>query len=298
MRVLLLGRDGQVGTELRRTAPAGFEISAPGLDELDLTRPEPARSLIRSLRPQLILSAAAYTAVDGAESAPALARALNADAPALLAAEAARLGAGIIHYSTDYVYDGAKRGPWREDDAPAPLSVYGATKLAGDEAVLGSGARSVVLRTSWVYAAHGLNFVRTMLRLGREQERLRVVADQIGNPTWARELARASWIVAGRGLEPGGLFHAAGAGAVSWHGFAERIFALARQRRIGAGLRVRAVEAIATADWPTPARRPANSTLDCARLLREHGARLPAWEESLAHCLDELEGAAEAGAGA
>lgn len=294
MRVLLVGRDGQVGTELRRTAPAGFEIRAPGLDELDLTRPEEVRALIRGYRPELILSAAAFTAVDRAEAEPALARALNAGAPALLAVEAARLGAGIIHYSTDYVYDGSKRGPWQEGDAPAPLGVYGASKLAGDEAVLGAGARAVVLRTSWVYAAHGHNFVRTMLRLGREQERLRVVADQIGNPTWARELARASWIVAGRGLEPGGLFHAAGAGAVSWHGFAERIFALARERRLGADLRVRAVDPIASADWPTPARRPANSTLDCARLAREHGARLPAWEDSLAACLDELDGAAGA----
>jgi len=290
VRVLLVGFDGQVGTELRRTAPPGHEIHAPGMDALDLSRPAQIRELTRTLRPELIFNAAAFTAVDRAEEDQALARTLNADAPALLAAEAARLGAGIIHYSTDYVYDGAKAGPWREDDAPAPLSVYGTSKLAGDEAVLGSGARAVVLRTSWVYSAHGHNFVRTMLRLGRTQERMRVVSDQIGNPTWARDLARASWRVAENKLSPAGVFHAAGRGAVSWHGFAERIFQLARALPGGADLQVRTVEAIPTSAWPTPARRPANSTLDCARLEQEHGYRLPAWEESLAICLAELAG--------
>jgi dTDP-4-dehydrorhamnose reductase len=292
VRVLLVGRDGQVGTELRRTAPSGHEISAPGLDELDLSKPEQIRAVARSVRPELILSAAAFTAVDRSETESALARTLNAEAPALLAQEALRLGAGIVHYSTDYVYDGAKKSAWQEGDPTGPLGVYGASKLAGDEAVLGSGARAVVLRTSWVYAAHGQNFVRTMLRLGREQERLRVVADQIGNPTWARELARATWQVAGHGLEPGGLFHSAGRGAISWHGFAERIFQLARQRPGGAALKVKEVEAITSAAWPTPARRPANSTLDCSKLEREHGFRFPAWEESLAACLAEMDGPA------
>ncbi len=286
MRVLLVGGDGQVGCELLRTAPAGAEIVAPALHELDLTQPEPARAVVRRVRPELVICAAAYTAVDRAESEPELARALNADAPALLAEEAARLGAGMIHYSTDYVFDGAKQGPWREDDAPAPLSVYGASKLAGDRAVLASGARAVVLRTSWVYASHGGNFVRTMLRLGREQEMLRVVADQRGCPTWARDLARASWTIAGHGLEPAGLFHCAGAGDCSWHEFATRIFALARAR--GAALRVRELAAIPTAAWPTAARRPLNSALDCGRVAREHGVRLPPWEDSLAACLDEL----------
>jgi dTDP-4-dehydrorhamnose reductase len=292
MRVLLVGCDGQVGTELRRTAPAAAQIVAPGLHELDLTRPEQVRAAVRAANPSLVINAAAYTAVDRAESEPALARALNADAPALLAAEAMRLGAGIIHYSTDYVYDGAQLAPWREDDAPAPLGVYGATKLAGDRAVLESGARAVVLRTSWVYASHGQNFVRTMLRLGREQERLRVVADQHGCPTWARDLARATWTVAGHDLAPGGLFHCAGAGRVSWHGFAQRIFALARAR--GFALKVREVEPIPASDWPTLARRPANSVLDASRLAREHGFSLPPWEESLAACLDEILAAAEA----
>ncbi len=292
MRVLLVGCDGQVGTELRRTAPAAAQIAAPGMDELDLTKPEQVRAAVRAANPTLVINAAAYTAVDGAESEPALARALNADAPALLAAEAARLGAGIIHYSTDYVYDGARPAPWREDDAPAPLGVYGATKLAGDRAVLESGARAVVLRTSWVYASHGQNFVRTMLRLGREQERLRVVADQYGSPTWARDLARATWTVAAHGLVPAGLFHCAGAGRVSWHGFAQRIFDLARAR--GLELKVREVEPIPTSAWPTVARRPANSVLDASRLAREHGFSPPPWEESLAACLDEILAAAEA----
>lgn len=262
------------------------------MDQLDLTQPAQIRAVTRDLRPELILNAAAYTAVDRAEAEPVLARVLNAEAPALLAAEAARLGAGIIHYSTDYVYDGSKRDPWLESDAPGPLGVYGATKLAGDEAVLGSGARAVVLRTAWVYSAHGHNFLRTMLRLGREQERLRVVSDQIGNPTWARDLARATWRVAANRLSPGGAFHGAGRGAVTWHGFAERIFALARQQPDSAALKVKEVEAIASSAWPTPARRPANSTLDCTRLEREHGFRFPAWEESLAACMAEMCGAA------
>jgi dTDP-4-dehydrorhamnose reductase len=286
LRVLLLGRDGQVGAELLRAAPPSAEIVAPGLAETDLTRPGAAREAVRRARPDLIVNAAAYTDVDGAEADPAAARLLNAAAPEELAAEAARVGSGIIHYSTDYVYDGAKAGPWTEDDAPAPLGAYGASKLAGDRAVLGSGARALILRTSWVYAAHGRNFVRTMLRLGGEQEELRVVADQRGCPTWARDLARATWAVAARGLEPAGLFHCAGSGAATWHEFACRVIALARAR--GARLRVNSVAAIATAERPTAARRPRNSMLDCARLQRAHGLRLPPWEESLAACLDEL----------
>lgn len=285
MRVLLLGAQGQLGTELAAARPPHVELQAVDVAELDLTRIADARALVRAVRPNLILNAAAYTSVDRAESEPGLARALNADAPAALAEEAARIGAGIIHYSTDYVYDGAAPGARREDETPAPLGVYGASKLAGDAAVLTSGARAVVLRTSWLYSSHGHNFVNTMLRLGREQERLRVVVDQRGCPTWARDLARISWAVAARGLEPGGLFHCAGAGATTWHGFATRIFELARAR--GAELRVKIVEPIATADWPTPARRPANSVLDCSALERAHGLRCPAWEDSLAACLDE-----------
>ena len=288
MRILLLGVEGQLGTELRRTAPPGAELIAPRQAEADFTRLPELRDLVRAARPQAILNAAAYTAVDRAETESALARTINAEAPALLAAEAARLGAAIIHYSTDYVYGGDRAAPWTEDDEPSPCNVYGASKLDGDRAVLGSGARGVVLRTSWVYAAHGQNFVRTMLRLGREREELRVVADQRGCPTWAHDLARASWTVLGRGCEPCGLFHCAGTGAVSWHGFAERIFELARQRPLGAGLRVRSVAPIATADYPTPARRPLQSELDCSRIARAYGIHMPEWAAALARCLDEL----------
>lgn len=291
MRVLLLGVEGQLGAELRRARPADLELVAPTQSEADFTRPAELRGLLREERPAAILNAAAYTAVDRAEEEPALARTINADAPALIAEEAARLGAALLHFSTDYVYDGEGAEPWSEDAPTAPLNVYGLTKLAGDLAVLGSRARAVVLRTSWLYAAHGHNFVRTMLRLGAEHEELRVVADQHGCPTWARDLARAAWSVLDHGCAPAGLFHCAGGGATTWHGFAERIFALARARPIGAGLRVRRVIPIATAERPTPARRPRCSALDCSRLAREHGLRLPPWEESLAGCLAELDAA-------
>lgn len=288
MRILLLGSDGQLGTELRRATPQGAELHAPSLAEADLTRLDALQKLIRELRPAFILNAGGYTAVDRAEAEPGLARAINGEGPAMLADEAARLGAGMIHYSTDYVYGGNQSRPWTEADAATPCNVYGVTKLAGDLAVLGSRARAVVLRTSWVYAAHGNNFVRTMLRLGREQEQLRVVSDQTGCPTWARDLARVSWTLVERGCEPGGLFHCAGSGATSWHGFAERIFTLARTRPAGSGLRVQEVAAIATSDWKTAAQRPLQSALDCSRLEREHGMRLPAWQESLAACIDEI----------
>lgn len=289
MRILLLGIEGQLGTELRRTAPAEHELICPRQAEADFTRPSELRDLVRAARPASIFNAAAYTAVDRAEQESALARAINADAPALLAEEAARLGAALYHYSTDYVYGGDRSTPWVEDDLPSPCNVYGVTKLAGDLAVLSSLARAVVLRTSWVYASHGANFVRTMLRLGREHEELRVVADQRGCPTWAHELARATWQVHANGGEPGGLFHCAGAGAVSWHGFAERIFELARGLRLGAGLKIRRVAPIPTREFPTPARRPLQSELVCARIAAAHGVAMPRWDESLAHCLRELD---------
>jgi len=289
MRILLLGIEGQLGTELQRTAPPEFELVKPRQAEADFTLPDALRALVREVRPAAIFNAAAYTAVDRAEEETALARAINTDAPALLAEEAARLGASIIHYSTDYVYGGDRGKPWEEDDLPSPCNAYGVTKLAGDLAVLESRARSVVLRSSWIYSSHGQNFVRTMLRLGRDREELRVVSDQRGCPTWAHDLARATWTIFDHGCEPGGLFHCAGSGATSWHGFAERIFTLARSRSLGAGLRIQRVLPISTSEYPTPARRPLQSELRCELIAREHGLRMPAWETSLARCLDELD---------
>lgn len=289
MRILLLGIEGQLGTEIQRTAPAGIELVKPRQVDADFTRPDELRALVREVRPGAIFNAAAYTAVDRAEEETALARTINAEAPALLAEEAARLGAAIVHYSTDYVYGGDREEPWTENDAPSPCNAYGITKLAGDLAVLESRARSVVLRTSWIYSSHGQNFVRTMLRLGREREELRIVADQRGCPTWAHDLARATWTLHDHGCEPGGLFHCSGSGVTSWHGFAERIFALARERKLGAGLRIGKVTPVATTEYPTPARRPLQSELDCAHIAREHGIRLPEWADSLAACMDELE---------
>ena len=288
MRILLFGIEGQLGTELLRSAPAECELLRPPQAEADFTRPAELRALLRSARPAAIINAAAYTAVDRAEQEPELARVTNAEAPALLAAAAARCGAALIQYSTDYVYGGDGEEAWTEDAAATPRNVYGVTKLAGDLAVLDSAARAVVLRSSWIYSAHGHNFVRTMLKLGREHTELRVVADQHGCPTWAQDLARATWTVLDHACEPGGVFHCAGEGVTSWHGFAERIFELARERGLGDELRVKEVTPITTAEYPTPARRPRKSALDCGRIAREHGIRLPTWPDSLAACLDEL----------
>lgn len=260
------------------------ELIAPGREDADLRRGDALRERIRLWRPQVIINAAAYTAVDAAEKEEELAHAINAEAPAAIAQEAAALGARLVHYSTDYVFDGHARVPYREDDPVAPLSAYGRTKLAGERAIRASGCRHLVLRTSWVYAPRGKNFVLTMLRLAREKPELRVVADQSGSPTSARSLARATAeLLANDRVQ--GTFHATGAGVTTWHGFAERI--VAAGARLGL-CPVVPVRPIATADFPTPARRPAWSVLDNGRLFQESGVRLPPWEAALDECLQEL----------
>ena len=302
MRILLLGRGGQVGWELQRLLEPAAQLIAPPRDEADLAQPEALRAKVRQWRPEVIVNAAAYTAVDAAEKDEALARVINADAPRVLAQEAALAGALLVHYSTDYVFDGCKREPYREDDAVAPASAYGRTKLAGEEAIRASGCRHLILRTSWVYAPRGKNFVLTILRLARELSRpwaaptdgelrelsrpgaapteLRVVADQVGSPTSARSLAEATVKALARRAE--GTYHATGAGVTSWHGFAERI--VAAGSRLGLCHEI-PVRAITTADYPTPARRPAYSVLDNTRLQAELGIRLPTWEVALDQCL-------------
>jgi len=272
LRILLTGGSGQVGWELRKTlAPLG-EVAAPGRADLDLRDPARIREAVRASNPDAIVNAAAYTAVDKAESEREAAFAMNATAPGVLAEEAKRNGALLVHYSTDYVFDGAKPTPYVEEDEPNPLNVYGASKLAGERAIAASGCRHLILRTSWVYGPRGSNFLLTMLRLARERPELRVVDDQVGAPTSSLAIARATAQV----LRPGahGLYHLSAAGQTSWCGFARAILA-----RAGLATPVRAIR---TEDYPTPARRPRNSRLNCARLRADFGLALAPWEEQLA----------------
>ncbi len=280
--ILVTGGNGQVARALAKAAGART-LRVVGRPEFDFDRPETLRAVLDAAAPSLVVNAAAYTAVDKAESEPDAAFRANRDGPALLAAWCAAHGARLIHISTDYVFDGLKGAPYVEDDETSPTGIYGASKLAGEAAVLASGAPALVLRTSWVYAATGKNFVLTMLNAARRTDRLRVVADQRGCPTSAADLAAAILALADAwdGRE-GGLFHAAGSGAATWHGLAEAVFARAARH----GLRRPTVEAIATADWPTPARRPPDSRLDCARLARRFGVALPPWEASVARVVD------------
>lgn len=290
MRLLVTGRSGQVVTALRELAGDGLAVETAARPDFDLENPINAAAIIARVRPDVVVSAAAWTAVDLAESEPARARAANVDGPAALAAAAAAHAIPIIHLSTDYVFDGTGTGAYREDDPVAPNGVYGATKLAGERAVASAHANHVILRTAWVYAAEGKNFVRTMLRLAADRDEVGVVSDQIGNPTYAPDIATGIVAVARRLVAAPdqaalrGTFHMAGAGETSWAGFAEAIFSGAA-RRGGPSARVRP---IATADYPTPARRPANSRLDCSRLAAVHGIRLPAWPDALDRCLDSI----------
>ena len=292
-RILVTGGSGQVGWELRRAlAPLG-EVLAPGREALDLARPQTLAAAVAQFKPDLIVNPGAYTAVDKAESEAELARLVNGVAPGVLAEAARKLGIPLVHYSTDYVFDGRLDRPYRETDEPNPQSAYGATKRAGEEAIMAAGGRCLILRTSWVYGLRGKNFLLTMLRLGREREEVGVVDDQIGAPTWSRLIAEASAQLAGAWLAGGeavqarmerswGTYHLCAGGQTSWHGFAAAIFAhLQRTERRSARLK-----AIATADYPTPARRPANSRLDCGKLRDAFGLALPDWQSGLKLCLE------------
>ncbi|KAA1054018.1 dTDP-4-dehydrorhamnose reductase [Azospirillum argentinense] len=291
MKVLILGTSGQVGTELMRAAwPQGTELVGLARPDVNMARPETVEAAVAAHAPGLVVNATAYTAVDKAESDQETAFAVNRDGPARLAASCAACGIPLIHISTDYVFDGTKAAPYVEDDPVAPLGVYGASKEAGEAAVRAALPQHVILRTSWVYAAHGANFVKTMLRFGREREEMRVVADQHGAPTTAADIAATIVTIAKRiaagseGGVPWGTYHFTGAGETTWHGFAERIF----QRLEAATGRRPRLQAITTADYPTPARRPANSRLDCARIRSAFGIEAPRWEDSLDRVLDEL----------
>jgi dTDP-4-dehydrorhamnose reductase len=273
--ITVTGGTGQLATALARLGA----VTRVGRPHFDFDHPETLAALFEAQPPAVLINAAAWTAVDAAEQEPESARRANTDGPARLAALCQRHGTRLIHLSTDYVFDGAKAAPYVESDAPNPTGVYGATKLAGEIAVRDACPDAVILRTAWVYAETGRNFVHTMLSAARRTPRLRVVADQRGCPTNAEDLAQAVLHIAAalRDGAPGGLYHAAGTGETTWHGFAEAIFAAARPH----GWPIPAIEAITTADWPTPARRPADSRLDCSRLAADFGVRLPAWRPSL-----------------
>ncbi|WP_112872842.1 dTDP-4-dehydrorhamnose reductase [Paracoccus endophyticus] len=278
--LLVFGRTGQVARELARLAP-GARFA--GREDADLSDPAACAALIRAVRPRAVINAAAWTAVDRAEAEPDAARRVNADAPGAMAAACADLGVPFVHISTDYVFDGSGEAPRAEDAPTAPLGVYGATKLDGERAIAAAGGQWAVLRTSWVFSAHGSNFVRTMRRLGAERPRLTVVADQVGGPTAARDIARAVLTMAEQmTADPakGGLYHFAGAPDVRWAEFARAI--LARS-----GLSAEVVD-IPTADYPTPARRPLNSRLDCAAITRDFGIARPDWRVSLDPVIKEL----------
>ena len=297
MKILLFGANGQVGHELRRSlAPLGeviattrsgtLEDSTPCM-QADFDVPETLPALIDRVAPDIVVNAAAYTAVDRAESERETAFRANSEAPQRIAEACAARGLLLVHYSTDYVFDGTGTRPYREDDATSPLGVYGESKLAGEHAIRASGVRHMIFRTAWVYASHGKNFMRTMLRLAAERDELRVVADQIGSPTSAALIADTTARILGKGDMSTGVWHLTARGETSWHGFAEAIVAGAHARGLLA--RVPRVVPIATSDYPTPARRPAYSCLDLSKIEAGHGIRMQTWQTALDAVLDKTQ---------
>ncbi len=289
MRILLIGGNGQVGHELRRAlAPLGELLvttrdgslaDGARCEPLDLARPESAAAVIAKIAPTVVVNAAAYTAVDRAEEEPELAYRVNAEAPGHIADACHSVGAALVHYSTDYVFNGRSRTAYREDEATSPLGVYGASKLAGEQAITASGVSHVTLRTAWVYGLHGANFLRTMLRLAAERDELRVVADQIGSPTPAWLIADITAAILQQGITASGIHHLVTGGETSWHGFAEAI--MAEAHRTGRLARVPRVVPITTAEFPTRASRPAYSVLDTTRLAAHYGVEIPDWRSAL-----------------
>jgi dTDP-4-dehydrorhamnose reductase len=302
--ILLTGKTGQLGSELNRLLPQLGRVIAPERNELDLRDPEKIHKIMRNAKPQLVVNAAAYTAVDAAETDEATAFAVNVEAPRLLAQEAKKIGAMLIHFSTDYVFDGSKQGPYIETDYTNPLNAYGRTKLAGDEAIRNSGATHLIFRTSWVYATHGRNFLLTILRLATEREELKIVADQTGAPTCAFDLAEATERVVARMIagerspspvpEGGGIYHMTAAGQTTWYEFANAILEEARRApqnqpwlasvTKGRPLIARHVVPISAEEFRSPPRRPAYSVLSNARLKSAFGITLPDWRTQLHQC--------------
>ncbi len=282
MRILVTGKNGQVGSEFSHLSASPFDVVSVGREECDLSSEPDIRKIVRQVRPAVIVNAAAYTAVDRAQTEPELCFAINATAPRILAEEAERLNALLIHYSTDYVFDGEKPSPYLETDPIHPVSVYGASKAEGEAAIAKTASRYLVLRTSWVYAAKGKNFLLTMLKLGAERPELRVVSDQVGAPTAAASIAAATMRLIEQHGAPNGIFHMTAGGATSWYGFAQAIF--------DAGLLTNPprVQPIPSSDYPTPARRPANSVLANDKFDQTFGFRLPPWQQQLQEVLSGM----------
>jgi dTDP-4-dehydrorhamnose reductase len=300
-KILLTGKNGQLGDDLQHVLARLGDVVATDRQQLDLSRPDEIRQLIREIQPTLIVNAAAYTAVDQAEKDEAAALAINSEAPAIMAEEAKKIGAALVHYSTDYVFDGSGNSPYDENDTPNPISAYGRTKLAGEQAVRDSGVDHLIFRTAWVYSTRGKNFLLTILRLATQREELRIVHDQFGAPTWSREIAsattkaleqicnradaKAGW------SERGGTYHMTAGGETNWYEFTRAILQEAAQApdsaewfhtvTTGKNLLTRRVIPITTAEYPTPARRPAYSVLSNSKLNRTFGIRLPGWQEQL-----------------
>lgn len=300
MKILLTGKNGQVGFELQRSlAPLG-EIIPVDQADCDLAKPESIRQLVQAVKPDIIVNPAAHTAVDKAESEPALAQAINGVAPGIFGEEAQKLGALVVHYSTDYVFEGSKDGFYTEDDLPNPQSVYGQTKLAGEQALAASGVRYLTFRTSWVFGAHGANFAKTMLRLAAERQGMKVVADQFGAPTSAALIADVTAQVLGQYLQacrtagadfpqfPYGLYHLVAGGKTNWHEYAQTVVKAAQAAGKTLKLGPDDILAITTAEYPLPAPRPANSCLDTTRLRDTFGLCLPDWRQGLQHVLTQL----------
>jgi dTDP-4-dehydrorhamnose reductase len=289
-RILVIGKIGQVGWELGRTLGPLGQLVRIDYPEVDLADGKSIQRWVREVAPAMIVNAAAYTAVDKAETETDLAMKINGVAPGILAEEAKKTGALLVHYSTDYIFDGAKTEPYVEDDPPHPLGAYGRTKLAGEHAIQQVGGRHLIFRLCWVYGARGHNFMLTIMRLAREREKLRVVGDQIGSPTWSRMIAGATALalkqvlVAGDPGDFNGIYHLCASGCTSWRGFADAIVRLMPDE----GKKCRRVEAIGTAEYPTPAKRPAYSVLSGEKLKRVFGLGLPPWEDSLKMVLDKI----------
>jgi dTDP-4-dehydrorhamnose reductase len=286
-KILVFGRVGQVGWELRHKLACLGQVTSVDFPEIDFSKPDSIRAAVRAAEPTVIINAAAYTAVDKAEAAPEPAMAINATGPGVIAEEAKRAGALMVHYSTDYVYDGSKQGPWVETDKPNPLNVYGKSKLAGDEAIAAVGGDYLILRTSWVYGARGANFLLTMLRLSKEKPELRIVDDQIGSPTTSECIAQATADILAQVITPGcglggrsGVYHFTCAGATTWFGFAK---AFLTKQAVCPKL-----TPIPASEYPVPAVRPVNSVLSCDRIAETFGIRMPSWELALDLVLETL----------
>jgi dTDP-4-dehydrorhamnose reductase len=286
MKILLIGKNGQVGWELQRTLMTLGEVIAVERNEVDLSQPFTIRQRIREIQPNLIINAAAYTMVDKAESEPELAMAINGTAPGIIAEEAKLLGAGLIHYSTDYVFNGNQVKPYTEDDLPNPQNIYGKTKLAGERAIQAVNVPHLILRTSWIYSLRGKNFLLTMLKLAREREEIKVVDDQIGSPTWSRLVAKSTAQILSQGVNNitdfletnGGIYHLTATDQTSWYGFAKAIFEFDPNR---SQHKLKNLMPIASSQYPTPAKRPAYSVLDTLKISNKFGLNIPNWQKTL-----------------